>query len=1472
MVDAADMANDICRLDYLVGTLATAYKGLIRSLVIKDFCISDSGVTTIVKGTVLAVPPGYYEASLNKSGVVLSRSALQNGYFEFAVDSKRIAEARDLQLDIIQTGRHVGTFLLKKETAGGLYISAVELSGEIASFDLTRLTAPLHDKVGLLQKAEEIVSQIHSTKKDWAVFSQALNGFSIDFYWSVPEGFYRAFDIIGHFALRAAERVSSADMGKPVSNYFDLLEVPLRAERDQKSLRPLAETWLLMLSRSAIDLSSQAMRAVAVLKDLIQKFTGIEIKGVLSLLISSLQKKRMSVTFLSKHLLTALDKFISIEDRELLSKFGEPGQLRIAQELAEAKQLLAEGDADRVLDMIAEIDIQALDDRQYVSTFFDIVETKLAAESANTFVEAMGVYLSSAQLLSDQALTYMRMKTPRIMERLIANGRSDVCTVLLRSMRDLGPFLYDQIMLDPRFARPILNSGQDALISQYVLDLKQIIIPAARVQGISLETWAEIVNPRHLERLSKFIELLMIGDPQLESVFIHVIANLAVSGVLIPDDRLFQRQVSAYLNSPAMKEQFLLHYLLLKQLPVYFNEVGATSRLRDYSTEIDSWGNDPVIYFVRKQVHVNASSYNIRLIESVLRSWTYNDPSVLKEVVPHDIYIQTNYNLMKRYAYVIGRFFTVAGITDGAGLHLDRLLSITDEAIDAQFRAADHSDTEAREKVRLLCKLYKEVVRKYSLLSRDAAVGDVHARLHYAHASLREHKSIVQSPEKTEPQESLYFKRHIAFGIPSVLGTYHEAKFDALKDMMSCGEDIPVFLESIISEIDKRGATGEKSELQKWFTALFAAWEILKIYGMQNILIDEYVEVLEHNRLHLTQVIDVLKMCQKELAWTVSALTRIFHEPLKEVIGNFPHDDLPKHLINLNAESPDFVDKAADIVMRDILSNIPGLVETDRLLATLVNALHVHVVTSEDMVREVGEQQPKLDFYDIDAISLQDARRLAPDLGSKAKNLVYLRDNGLTIPAGAVLPARHTKKYERFTEQREFMALLEEAVRVIEARTHKLFGGTSRPLFLSVRSGSYPSMPGILSSILYCGMNDETLEAFIRATNNPWLGWDSYRKFIEHYGTSVLGLDIDLFEQISKEYGKVHPRSPGEAGDQLHRKSLAGQYISRLGAMGLTIPSDVYEQLRLCACAVYASWYNDRARQFRSVTGTSEEWGTSVMLMEMISGNQAGAGATVFFTRNPHTLAQDVFGETQEYASGDDLASGRKSGQPLSRKQITAGQKSIEDTDPELYRRHRKAARSVEDAFRGLPQEVEATYTRDESGHYILSILQTRRMELGERYFKKFDEICRMESQVIGHGIGASGGALNGVASFAATHEQIEMVKKETGLPVILIRQTANTNDISLMPFIKGIVTAAGGVTSHAAVLAQKFGITAVVSCTDMKIENDNLDRPYGMIGTTIIREGSSISIDGSNGLVFNGHCFKLKVSSGTAALGETSI
>jgi hypothetical protein len=228
-----DPKNTICKLNYLVGTLATAYKGSIKSLVAKDFCMSEDVKETALEGTVLSIPEGDYEASLIQSGVELARAGLRNGSFFLKTSTDRIKEDLNLQIDVIQSGRHIGTFLMKRMKADGSYSSAVELSEELAGKDFTLLTIPLRDKVGLLLKAEEIVSYAHSTKKDWVSFSEKLSGFSQDFYWSSADAFCRAFDIIAHYMLIAAEHISGDNQIKALSNYFDLLDLIIENEHDQ---------------------------------------------------------------------------------------------------------------------------------------------------------------------------------------------------------------------------------------------------------------------------------------------------------------------------------------------------------------------------------------------------------------------------------------------------------------------------------------------------------------------------------------------------------------------------------------------------------------------------------------------------------------------------------------------------------------------------------------------------------------------------------------------------------------------------------------------------------------------------------------------------------------------------------------------------------------------------------------------------------------------------------------------------------------------------------------------------------------------------------------------------------------------------------------------------------------------------------------------------------------------------------------
>jgi pyruvate,orthophosphate dikinase len=210
---------------------------------------------------------------------------------------------------------------------------------------------------------------------------------------------------------------------------------------------------------------------------------------------------------------------------------------------------------------------------------------------------------------------------------------------------------------------------------------------------------------------------------------------------------------------------------------------------------------------------------------------------------------------------------------------------------------------------------------------------------------------------------------------------------------------------------------------------------------------------------------------------------------------------------------------------------------------------------------------------------------------------------------------------------------------------------------------------------------------------------------------------------------------------------------------------------------------------------------------------------------------------------------------PLSREQNAPGQTSLEEIDPELFRMHQELAGKIEKALRGLPQEVEATYTRGPDGTRVISVLQTRRMEFHRGFTKMFQDVCRMESNIIGRGVGVYGGAISGIATFSSSVDRIQKLRRENDQPVILLRETASTDDVSLMPEIDGIITAAGGATSHAAILAQKFGVTAIVGCSDMVLEVARNGEPSARIGPSTVTEGSAISMDGSTGLVYSGIC-----------------
>ena len=351
------------------------------------------------------------------------------------------------------------------------------------------------------------------------------------------------------------------------------------------------------------------------------------------------------------------------------------------------------------------------------------------------------------------------------------------------------------------------------------------------------------------------------------------------------------------------------------------------------------------------------------------------------------------------------------------------------------------------------------------------------------------------------------------------------------------------------------------------------------------------------------------------------------------------------------------------------------------------------------------------------------------------------------------------------------------------------------------------------------------------------------------------GLDIGIFEELSDGFVRSLGLAGREELDAERMKGLVGLYLNELKLRGRGIPDDVYGQLQEAVKAVYGSWYGGKAVQFRKAMDISGQWGTSVTLMQMIYGNDRGAGASVFFTRKPFSYEKGVYGETRERSTGDDLVYGRYANRPLAREQALGSQKSLEETDPELFLLHEELAQEIEKAMGGLPQEVEATYITNPDGSRTIYVLQTRRMEFHRGFTRRFHDICSAQLDIIGRGIGVHGGAISGIATLSSSAERIRQLRSTSDLPVILLRTMTSTDDVSLMPEIDGLVTSVGGATSHAAILAQKFDLSAVVGCSALHIGSDAGGEAYARIGEHEVRDGSYISVDGSTGLVYSGLC-----------------
>jgi pyruvate,orthophosphate dikinase len=492
-------------------------------------------------------------------------------------------------------------------------------------------------------------------------------------------------------------------------------------------------------------------------------------------------------------------------------------------------------------------------------------------------------------------------------------------------------------------------------------------------------------------------------------------------------------------------------------------------------------------------------------------------------------------------------------------------------------------------------------------------------------------------------------------------------------------------------------------------------------------------------------------------------------------------------------------------------------------------------------------------------------------LGGKGANLAEMTNIGLPVPPGFTITTDVCRGYmKRLRLPDGLMQEVREKMQIVEGRVGKKFGDPHNPLLVSVRSGAKFSMPGMMDTILNLGLNDATAEGMIRLTNNPRFVYDAYRRFIMMFSDVVMDIPKRYFEArfdaLKERLGVTQDTDvPADA-----LRELVNEFKQIVRDFGKEFLEDPYQQLEMAIEAVFRSWNNERAVIYREREKIPHDLGTACNVQAMVFGNMGDdSGTGVAFTRNPATGERELYGEFLPNAQGEDVVAGIRTPLPLS---------ALHERMPEVYAQFLEIAERLERHYRDM-MDLEFTVERGRlwmlqcrvgkrTGRAAVKIavdmakegligrdeavLRVQPSQLDQLLHPHFDEtaLASGEYLLLAQGLGASPGAASGRAVFDSKRA-MERGKTE---PVILVRPETNPDDVGGMLASKGILTARGGNTSHAAVVARGFGIPCVVGCEAISVdEHENLFTVQVDGQTVVVREGDFISIDGSTGKVYKG-------------------
>ena len=1029
-------------------------------------------------------------------------------------------------------------------------------------------------------------------------------------------------------------------------------------------------------------------------------------------------------------------------------------------------------------------------------------------------------------------------------------------------------------------AKEVFAQNSHPLVDTFIDELIVYGFQYPEIKGSTTE-WQVKVNPAHITNIRSWLEIIGMKPRWTKRLISALIINLKRGGIFVRDTDLIQKNISALLNTDIAPAYSLIKQLL-RIFPVYFSEIGAEGELRDISTKVDelSSRNDKLVYFFRKQSHVESNSLLVKFIEDIFQYWRSGDKEFLRVHIPDEVYEQVVNSgeyfdgMHKAFKY----FFTK--------INNDPLdfLEWNKERVYKELRHVKDLNDRDQERIQIMIRIYQLIYKKYNpqyidllkdlgsinafpqaditSLKRSLDINDYYRSLTIILKFLSILKATILSPKKTQFYENIYYKRHIAAGIPSMYGTYHEKKFEAVGLSLRLETLSTMLFEELIQSFNLKFIT--KQTITKIHRYLWLYISALEIEGISTEGLAAKVKYVTHalpvKQFSIDQYIDIFRFISKDIQDIVHNYYIDAHSfNLPVIIGQVYQQDVEADNKSEQKKYEKSVYQHSENFIRGMISSAFGLQVLDNFVNAVIKTLNSESEKFKDnkqILNVLMAYNPELtvaSFY-------RKNKRLDNQifLGNKGYFLKEMVSFGFNVPPGFIITTEVFRGYDAVYGYKHIFNDL--AVRVnkeivaLEKITGRKFGDRRNPLLLSVRSGATVSLPGMMKSFLNVGINESIAENLSTKKNFQWAAWDSYRRFLQTWGM-FQGMNRNYFDAIIDEFKQKHDveRKIKFLPDQM--KQIALSYKKGITDSGIVLKDKPLEQLRHAILQVFDSWYSEQAEIYRHQMHLSDKWGTAVIVQAMVFGNlNEHSGSGVIFTREPKSTSADVtlYGDFIFGVQGDDIVSGLVETYPISERQRIAECRysgiSLEAKFPEIYAELVRISEILiyEKGFNH--QEIEFTFEGPTSDK--LYILQTRDMNpIKTKKWKRFKDTKILQSAVLGTGIGVNGGALCGRAVYSESDIK-RFRKAEPETPLILIRPDTVPDDVGVLLQVEGLLTAKGGSTSHAAVTIPQLNKVGVVGFSKLKVyEVDE----YATIEDHTIKAGDFISIDGWSGTVYSG-------------------